>query len=284
MSKTKTVLVTGASGFIGRESVKALSKAGWRVTCGGRSIPSSHECEFIKLDLSRPAEIFALADSVRFDAIVHLGAHVSWARAADVDMYLPNVISSGSLAYLASNWGAHLIFSSSIAVCGIRKNQIAQDSLVAPDTGYAQTKWLAEQLIVVGCARHCILRIGGVFGLNGPQHLGLNRAIADALRGVPPTLVGTGRALRNYIYVKDVASAIVYALENKIIGTHLLSGSDVLSIGDMLDKVCKAFMPDQTPVRNDGDEAFDQVVFTSPSFPKSRSFMEALGDIRNSNQ
>lgn len=284
MGNTRSVLVTGASGFIGGESVKALMQAGWRVTCGGRSQCDVLGCDVIPLDLINPGEILALADAVHFDAIVHLGAHIGWSGATEIEMYLPNVISSGCLAYLANQWRAHLVFSSGAVVCGVRKNYIAPDSPAAPDTAYAQTKWLAEQLIVAGCARHCILRIGGVFGLHGPEHLGLNRAINDALKGIPPSLVGSGNALRNYIYVKDVAHAIVYALENDISGTHLLSGSDVQSISGMLNKVCEVFLPGQTPVGKDGGEASDQVVSASPSLPKSRSFLDALVDIRDSSQ
>lgn len=282
MDNARTVLVTGASGFIGRESVKALIRAGWRVTCGGRSRCDVLDCDFIPLDLSNPGEILALVDTKCFDAIVHLGAHIGWSGATELEMYLPNVISSGCLAYLASQWRAHLVFSSGAVVCGVRNNHIAPDSPAAPDTAYAQTKWLAEQLITAGCARHCILRIGGVFGFNGPEHLGLNRAINGAMKGIPPSLVGSGNALRNYIYVKDVANAIVYALENDIVGTHLLSGSDVQSIRSMLNKVCDVFLPGQTPVVKDGGEASDQVVSASPALPKSRSFMDALVDIRDS--
>jgi len=281
MPASKTVLVTGATGFIGRATVSALESSGWEVIKATRSIEQSVAHGFVAFDLSEPAEILAMVKNARFDAIVHLGANIGWAGATEPEMFVPNVLSTGCLGYLATQWDAQLIFASAAIVHGARKEIIDIDSPIAPDTPYGYSKWLGEQLLTASHARHCILRIAGVFGYGGPTHLGLNHAIAHAMKGEVPTQIGSGRALRNYVYVKDVAQAIVYALENQLAGVHLLAGDDVMQVSTMLQEICDTFLPGQYPVINSGPEATDQVIASSCCLPRTRGFRQALIDIRD---
>jgi UDP-glucose 4-epimerase len=147
---------------------------------------------------------------------------------------------------------------------------------IRPDTDYGKSKVLAEELISASGCKAAMVRLGGIFGRRGPDHLGLNRAIRAAAEGRPPTVVGTGRALRNYIHVDDAAEALAQAAVSGLTGTHLLAGSQVLSIADMLQAVCDAYLPGTTPVRADGPEAADQVVEVSGALRPSRPFAEAL--------
>lgn len=278
----KTVLVTGASGFIGRATVTCLQNAGWRVTCAVRSA-KSFEHDQIHLDLNDPAGILALESSHRFDAIVHLGASIGWSGAAESEMYVPNALATGCLAFLTRQWNARLIYASAAIVCGVKTEKIDLRTPALPDTAYAKSKYLGEQLIESSCVPHCILRIGGVFGVNGPAHLGLNRAVDGALKGLAPTQIGEAGQLRNYIYVKDVAQAILFALNSRLQGTHFLAGSEAISVNQMLKEICDTFLPGLRPTHQDGAESMCQVILPSLELPKTRSFSEALSDIKATN-
>lgn len=276
----KRILVTGASGFIGREVVHELTVEGYSVTAGLRSISAAAQEKGLLLDLSRPQDLLQLAEQDRFDAIVHLGALVEWRGDIKKEMYVTNVLSTGCLALLASCWGAHLVFASTVTICGIKTSLIDENSAVLRDSIYAQSKWLGEQLLESSTVPHCNLRIAGVFGLDGPQHLGLNRTISAAIDGVIPVQVGAGLAKRNYIYVKDVARAVTFSVMENLHGTHLLAGKDVLSIHEMLSAVCDIFLPNHQPHVNEGPEATDQIVESSSALPIGRSFHDALADIK----
>ena len=280
MNNTRTVLITGATGFLGKQAFSALEVAGWSVTQGVRSVSDRSGAQFLHVDLAQPETILALKTGYCFDAIVHLGAHIGWSGASEAEMFVPNVLSTGLLASIAKDWGAHFVYASAAIVCGARKERIDQATEVVPDTDYARSKYLGELLIAASHASNCNLRIAGVFGGNGPRHLGLNRAIDEALKGNAPTQVGSGDALRNYIYVKDVAQAIVSALEHKLEGTHLLAGSEVMSIHQMLTALCNVYLPGQSPLAKVGAVAASQVIQSSSSLPKARSFHEALVDIQ----
>lgn len=280
MGCEKTLLLTGATGFIGKATLSELIESGWQVTKGVRSSVKELAEGEIYLDLSDPSNILDLAKMNRFNAIVHIAARIGWSGETEAELFVPNVLSTGCLAYLAKHWDVPLIYASAAIVHGINNKVTEADSALCLDTAYAKSKWLGEQLISVACNKFCILRIAGVFGGGGPAHLVLNRAIDGAIKGELPVQIGAGDALRSYVYVKDVAKAIAFVLEKNMTGTHLLAGAESISVKKMLRLICDTFLPGQNAVIKEGAEASNQIVKSSPLLPKSRGFAEALIDIK----
>ncbi|MEH2502793.1 nucleoside-diphosphate-sugar epimerase [Bradyrhizobium sp. AZCC 1578] len=66
------VIVTGASGFIGRQAVAALHALGHSVIAVGRGSPPSDDCQWIKADLLAPGGVEAIANSASADVLLHL--------------------------------------------------------------------------------------------------------------------------------------------------------------------------------------------------------------------
>jgi nucleoside-diphosphate-sugar epimerase len=281
MSDVKRILVTGATGFIGSAISKRLKKEGFQVTTTTRTQSEADGANILYLDLSKPETFSRLTNDQHFDAIVHFGAHIGWSGESEEELFVPNVIATGLLANLALITDSQFIFSSAAILCGVKAEKTTQDSPVNADTPYSKSKWLAEELVKASGTRHCILRIGGVFGLNGPNHLGLNRAISGAINQIAPQLHGSGNAQRNYIYLWDVAETVAYIIRNNIGGTHLLAGSERRSIRSMLEEVCEVFMPEVNLVQYSDGDTIDQLILPSGDLPKTRSFRSALEDIRD---
>lgn len=281
MAKAGKLLLTGATGFIGRATVRSLQHTGWTVYQCVRSRMESPEEGKIYLDLNNPAGILEIESHHRFDAIVHLGANVGWAGATGEEMFTPNILATGCLALLARKWNARFVYASAAVVCGVKSEVIDSRTPAVVDNDYALSKYLGEQLVEASHVSNCILRIGGVFGLDGPHHLGLNRAIDGVLKGIPPIQVGKGSALRNYVYVHDVSDTIAFALMKGLTGTHLLAGSEVMSVSQMLEALCETLLPGRRPVITPGPEAMSQVIQLSPDLPKPRGFREALVHIKD---
>ena len=276
--KPGSVLVTGAKGFLGREVVLQLKAAGWLVYSAARS-GRNNEFDLL-LDLNDLGFSSHLDNLPRLDAIVHLAAIIDFSATDLNPIFQTNIVATATLAEFARRHGIRLLFASSALVAGAKTSIISRESPVKPDTCYARSKCIAEELIWSSGVSGAVLRIGGIFGLNGPIHLGLNSAIRFVISGRPPEVMGGGTSRRNYIYVKDVSAAIVDALQRDVSGTHLVAGSESLSIKEMLSSLCEVFLPGVDPIYREGSTGFDQLIAPSPDLPRARPFRIALEDMR----
>lgn len=276
----RTVVLTGYSGFLGRHAFEALNNAGWQICLAGRTKPlKAGFAQHVPLDLDRPEMLAALRQFGPFDCIVHLASRVDLSNEGQADMFASNVLATGMLAQIAKEMGAFMLFASSVMVHGSRAELITARSPIDADTPYGRSKWLGEALIDAAAVSHCILRMGGLFGLNGPNHLGINKAIQATLLGQSPAVVGQGLARRNYLYVRDAAQAIADALDKRCTGVHLLAGPDVLTIRNMVETICNILNPSIAPLTLEGSEARHQIIERSRSLGHGYSFLEALHDI-----
>lgn len=284
MNSSKRVLITGSNGFVGSHLV-ALAKTyeEFEVFRGVRSFDSDNLSNDVSIDLTDTTSILRLYDEQCFDVIVHLAAKVGWGGLTYDEMYTENVLSTGALGYVAKKMGAQLLFASAALVHGQTSPKISLDVPVVLDTDYARTKYDAENLLRSILPNACIFRIGGVFGENGPCHLGLNRAISEVLEGRAPAIVGDGDGLRNYIYVNDLCAQILKAIRVSASGTYLIAGKEILSIKNMLEAICSEFLHGADPFYLPASRmSFDQVITGTDKFGESRTFTEALKMIRGS--
>ncbi len=273
----RLILVTGAGGFLGRAVCEVLRRRGLpfvgAVRPGGRGIElaEAHAC-----DLAEPASLQSLLDAVRPGAIINCAAIVEF-RPDTLKMLFPvNVDASATLAGWSAVNDAAMVQISTSAIHGSHTERIDRQTPNNYESDYVQTKLLAEQAIAASGCRATMIRFGGIYGRNGPAHLGLNRAIDAAATRVRPTIVGSGRARRNYIHVRDAAEVAVVCHQNRIAGVHLSAGPEVLSIETMLQKVCDRYLPGEKPDRIEGQEARDQIIESSSLLPRGLPMTEQL--------
>ena len=81
--------------------------------------------------------------------------------------------------------------------------------------------------------------------------------------------------------MKDLVDIIVNVLENQFVGTHLVGGSDKISIADMLMQICEIFLPGMQPKLLDGNNSSHNLIECSKDLPKGLVFREALLDIKS---
>jgi UDP-glucose 4-epimerase len=271
----KRIVITGASGFVGKACVEYLNLDGYEVLRAGRSHSDEIFC-----DLSDPKSCLALGQVSDIHAIIHLGAKVGLVSSSIEQMYAPNVLSTALIADIARTQNSFLIFASTVVVSGIHSETFYDQSPLSPDTPYAQSKALAEECIRASSASASILRIGGVYGLNGPKHLGLNRVIDEAMHGIAPTIYGDGSGKRNYIFVDDLAVVIGSALQGDKQGVHVVAGPETLTIHEMIQEVCNGFGIKSGPVFHSGDSSRSQIVNSSLGFTGVTPFAKSLEAIK----
>ena len=214
------------------------------------------------------------------DIIIHLAAIVDFSEFLSKDQFEVNTVSSIRLARVAQKLKAHYIFISSTSIHGTTETYVSNELEDKPDSPYSFSKWLAEEIIKELYEKVTIVRICGIFGLNGPLHLGINKAISSAIKEKAlPMVYGTGLAKRNYIYVKDVAKILTFIAEKKRLGKIYLAGKDIISIKSMEEQICEVFLSGGSPIYSEGNSSYNQIIKASNNLPETLSFKEALIDI-----
>ncbi|MDB5894050.1 MAG: hypothetical protein JWQ88_1581 [Rhodoferax sp.] len=137
------VLVTGASGYIGKRVTAAFTLAGHEVVAAGRRALPGYD--WYRFDLAAPT-VEQLPAGIGL--ILHLAADTTGAGRADTD--LREVASARALLHAAQQAGAGFVFVSS------------QTARVDAPTAYGRNKWQIEQAVLA--AGGAVLRPGQVYG------------------------------------------------------------------------------------------------------------------------
>jgi UDP-glucose 4-epimerase len=148
MSERKpVVLVTGASGFVGRHVAPTLAREGWSVRRAVRS-PDGMDDEVVIESIGPETDWTAALEGV--DAVVHLAARVHHKHEEHAVQLYRNVNIAGTLhlARSAATAGVHqFIFVSTVLVHG-RSNEgrapFSEDDILTPRGLYGMSKAAAE--------------------------------------------------------------------------------------------------------------------------------------------
>ena len=109
------ILVTGASGRIGRYVVKELVSAGHNVT--GVDILSSEakSSRFLRVDLTDAGEVYQALRAAKAEAVIHLGAWANAGVVPDTRTYGDNVQGTFNLFQACADLGIQRVVSASSA-------------------------------------------------------------------------------------------------------------------------------------------------------------------------
>jgi len=228
------VLVTGASGFIGRELTGTLAAAGFHVRAAARNparVPAAEFVEAVQMpDLSRPVDWRPFLADV--DAVVHLAglARVS-AEIPEAQYDRLNRVATKELALQASLAPnvRRLVFMSSIrAQIGVGTDHlVTEDDVPEPIDAYGRSKLAAESFVRGYGVPYTILRPVQTFGRE-PRG---NVAKLVRLSSLPlPLPLGAFRRKRSLLALENLLSAIRFVLERPATGGHVYIVADPLPI------------------------------------------------------
>jgi len=245
------VLITGATGALGPRVVFAFRNAGYQVrTFSIDKVPTNifpPGTEIFVGDVTDPAALNSAMQGV--DAVVHMAAllHMVNPPAEMRGQYeRVNVGGTAKVVEAAMKVGVgRIVFLSTIAVYGASNGHVLNEmSPTNPDTFYAQTKCIAEQIVLNaknanGIPLATVLRLSAVYG---PRIKGNYERLTHALaqhRFIP---IGKGRNRRTLIYDKDVARAIVLALSHPAAAGKVYNVSDgeYHTVHEIIESICAA--------------------------------------------
>lgn len=254
------ILVTGGAGFIGSHIVDAYVEQGHTVVVFDNLSTGKQEfvhpdAQLIVGDIATDA-LDALMERERFDVVNHHAAHMELRVSVDKPVYDANVNVLGSVRLLdaARRTGvSHVILASSVAVLG---NQIQfpadEHHPTAPISPYGAGKLAMEHYAHVYRTIHKLnitsLRYTNVYGprQNPDGESGVIAIFLQKfLQGAQAIIHGDGEQTRDYIYVDDVVSANIIALDYRPNGTYFIANATDISVNTVvamlqsqLDKPC----------------------------------------------
>ncbi len=207
---SSTVLVTGASGRIGRALMGRLRCESFVSPVGIVSPRTSPTSDTISVDLRDSRAVETTIRDVQPNLVVHLAAVVPTQRPST--RVGSGVDAISQFSSIAADAGARrVVFASSAAVYGDRyAAPIAEDAEVDPRSAYAQAKLDEEAMLRALEIESVSLRIFNVYGAGFDDSL-VNR-LREARSEEPVVLFGTGEFVRDYVHVSDVVDAIVECL------------------------------------------------------------------------
>lgn len=209
------ILVTGASGFVGRALVTELAGLGYSVRAAMRQpadvFPRNVEVVAVS-DLTRPVEWRALLKGI--ETVVHLAgiAHAGPEIAEDAYDRV-NRLATAELAKAAQTIGVrHLVFVSSIrAQSGPSSSEVLRETDEPhPTDAYGRSKYAAEDAVRAAGVPFTILRPVLIYGPGVKGNL--DRLIRLAQRPWPLPL-GLCRNQRSLLARQNLVSAIHFVLQ-----------------------------------------------------------------------
>ena len=223
-----TVLVTGATGFLGRHVVQHLLETNHEVRVMVRSPGSESVLQTPPTDVcyGNVTDPDALAEACRgISEVIHLVA----------------VIRGGSRQFDAINrQGTANVVAAAREAGSVRRfvHLSAVGAANVPRLRYLHSKWLGEQEVVNGGLPYAIIRPSLIFG-PGDE---FTNAIAALVRSLPITpVIGSGNNRLQPIHVEDVARCVTLSLSGNIRGNRIveIGGPEQLSYNEIIRTVAR---------------------------------------------
>ncbi|WP_323752244.1 TIGR01777 family oxidoreductase [Marinobacter sp.] len=220
---SKKILVTGGTGFIGRELCKQLLKAGHTLTVLSRQKPATVKATCGQVE--PVTDLNLLKAHPGFDVIFNLAgegiADKRWSSERKATLLDSRVALTLSLVKVARTWNLlpeTLISGSAVGFYGDQRDHlVTEDTTPNPEfTHQLCSEWEdAARSLQSDGVRVCLSRTGLVVGKHGGF---LERMLLPFKLGLGGKL-GTGQQYMPWVHREDVVAGLIWMLEN-----HLAQG------------------------------------------------------------
>lgn len=228
------ILVTGASGFVGRAVVEELVSRGYEVHGTSRSDHADLGLEVTLhvLDLADRDAVSQLLEGNEFDILIHLAWYVGkGCHSADENLAWVQ-ITLDLLRAFCEHGGKVFVGAGTISEYEYEYGYLSETlTPTNPGTLYGEAKSSVFKIAGAYCAKHGIaFKWPRIFNLYGPgeRPARLMPSVINACLDSAGVHVSDCLKFQDYLYVKDTASGIVDVLEGDVEGAvNICSGKPV---------------------------------------------------------
>lgn len=240
------ILLTGASGFIGKHLLKGLIEKFGRDRILALTSKPLPDCPYLLHNnyVFSPDMFTENSYSESIETVIHAGAFIpkSSRERDDWKLCTQNISNTQCLLDARLPRLNRIIHLSSVDLYA-KADIISENTAVEPGSLYGQSKWYTEKMLGAWALANGkisqILRLGHVYG---PGEEAYQKIIPVTMKNIiagnPVEIWGDGNELRAFIYIDDVVAAIIETLSFKqsVEPLNLVSGNSI-SIKNLVNKI-----------------------------------------------
>jgi nucleoside-diphosphate-sugar epimerase len=240
----KRVLVTGATGFIGRQTLQPLLKRGFEVHAVARRAGSTDSVCWHTVDLADAVQIDALLTQLAPTHLLHGAWYAEHGRFWSATENFQWVGTTLHLLKAFHNAGGQrAIAVGSCAEYDLRHGYCDEAlTPLVPTSVYGICKNATRALFEAYCQQAGVSAAWArVFHLYGPHEhpARLVSSICIALLEGRQAACSHGRQLRNFLHVADVADALAAVLDSPLQGVINIGAPEAVTIGKLAERLAR---------------------------------------------
>ena len=243
MSSSKKVILTGATGLIGKEAIRPLLDCGFEVFA--LTIDKENtDCgiEWINCNIFDELSVKNIFAEIKPDYLLHF----AWIATGDYLMSDINYkfidASLNMLREFKNNGGKRAVFAGTCFEYKFKDELLKETDELNPTTIYAKCKNELREKAQKYCLDNNISfgwgRIFYVYG-HGENEKRLVPHVINSLKKNKEVVITSGEAIRDYMYSKNIAGAFVKFLDSDVCGCVNICTSKQTKIKDMVDMIAK---------------------------------------------
>jgi nucleoside-diphosphate-sugar epimerase len=243
----KTILVTGATGFIGRNTLVPLMERGFEVVAlTSRDLQDTVPgVRYVQCDLSDRAAVKAVMAEIGPGHLLHLAwrAVVSGLWTAPENMDWLQISLDLARAFVEAG-GQRMTVCGSCGDYDWTSGLCTEDvTPLAPGTFYGQAKVALYQALTGYCQINNVeLSWGRVFFVYGPgEHESrLGASVVKSLLNGEEALCSHGMQLRDYMHVGDVGAGLAALSASSLTGAYNIASGQAVRVKDVIEGLAAA--------------------------------------------
>lgn len=247
----KKILITGATGFIGKHLYRRLKKLHYDVlgiSLGGGEIDGN---KIVDLDITNRKAVKRFFTNKKFDIIFHLAATKTKEndlKAAEECILINSFGTLHLLESLKEMKGCKIIYTSTIEIYGPRNtvSKFKESTTPQPKSFYAISKLMGEYY----CKKYfdefqipfVCLRLASVYGMGQPVSYLIPMIIEKAKNNEDIVVYGRGRGCFDFLFIEDLINAAIAAGTFPEVGVFNIGSGSVVSVKELCEKIKKIWL------------------------------------------